>query len=368
MSSYNTQYTPVAQVMSQPEAETYHDFALFDVNEPSTHASGNSPLFSNKDAIFLQQAYGKNRLFPLGLTASPTFPSTRPLPYPFSQSGLLDLQPETTQANDQFNFNFDITLTPFAESHFDTPENTPFSEFYPTPILKTPYFTPFETPYQDFEQDPLLSPAIAFNEFEKDEGYGTTDYKRIFSPDHFDGNPSTLLHTTEKPIIDFEAAEYDPEETTGNLIEPLGNTGYMDDVSSLPPPEQRKRKSSSSDCEPVRRFSCKHPGCDKAFARLFNLNTHAKTHDPNREKPFACKECAKSFARKHDLFRHEASVHRGERLFTCKRCSKPFSRKDALRRHVAIKGCPGTGSVADNDIDMDSGVSTSGSEDSSAEA
>jgi len=268
-----------------------------------------------------------------------------------------------------FRFNFNtIALTPFIDSPFNTPAESPYSDFF----QNTPFFTPYETPFEDFEQDPLLSPVTAFKEFEKDEGYGTTEYKRIYSPDRFDGNPSTLLHTAEKPIIDFEAAAYDPDETTGTLIEPLGSTSYMDDpVSSASSSSDRKRKSTSSDSSDRlslgRRFPCKHPGCDKAFARLFNLNTHEKTHDPQREKPFTCKECTKSFARKHDLYRHEASVHRGERHFTCKRCAKPFSRKDALRRHVAIKGCPGTGSVADGDIEMDSGVSTSGSDDSSAE-
>ncbi|RUS13757.1 hypothetical protein BC937DRAFT_94828 [Endogone sp. FLAS-F59071] len=342
-SPQNTQYTPVAQVMSH--SDSYQDFALFDTNEPSTHASCTASPFSDKDEIFLQQAIG--------------------------------LLESAHQANDHtfnnhtFNdhpFQFFGTITPFIDSPFETPDESPYTDFFSTPIINhqnTPFFTPFETPHEEFEPDPELSP-FEKHPFEKDEGYGTAEFKRIYSPDRFDGNPSTLLHTAEKPIIDFEAAAYDPDETTGTLIEPLGSTSYMDEVPSSSSSSDRKRKNSSLDTI-TRRFPCKHPGCDKAFARLFNLNTHEKTHDPHREKPFRCRECTKSFARKHDLYRHEASVHRGERHFTCKRCAKPFSRKDALRRHVAIKGCPGTGSTAENDIDMDSGVSTSGSDDSSAE-
>ncbi|KAI8350299.1 hypothetical protein B0O80DRAFT_389281 [Mortierella sp. GBAus27b] len=48
--------------------------------------------------------------------------------------------------------------------------------------------------------------------------------------------------------------------------------------------------------------------------------------------------CGKSFSRKHDLQRHEASVHKGERNFVCETCTKSFARQDGLRRHLAVKG------------------------------
>ncbi|KAI8596537.1 hypothetical protein EDD21DRAFT_296406, partial [Dissophora ornata] len=85
----------------------------------------------------------------------------------------------------------------------------------------------------------------------------------------------------------------------------------------------------------AKRFSCIHPGCDRQFARLFNLHTHERTHDPLQVRPFVCSVavCSKRFSRKHDLQRHEASVHKGERNYRCPTCSKPFSRQDGLRRH-----------------------------------
>ncbi|THH23106.1 hypothetical protein EUX98_g8071 [Antrodiella citrinella] len=54
------------------------------------------------------------------------------------------------------------------------------------------------------------------------------------------------------------------------------------------------------------------PTCRRAFARQFNLKTHQQTHDPNRSKPFACKHsgCGRAFSRKHDLTRHQTSLHR----------------------------------------------------------
>ncbi|KAK3810148.1 MAG: hypothetical protein J3Q66DRAFT_260561, partial [Benniella sp.] len=87
-------------------------------------------------------------------------------------------------------------------------------------------------------------------------------------------------------------------------------------------------------------FVCIHPDCGRRFARLFNLHTHERTHDPHQVRPYVCEvaECGKAFSRKHDLQRHDASVHKGERNFRCDYCHRPFSRQDGLRRHLTVKG------------------------------
>ncbi|KAG0360503.1 hypothetical protein BGZ54_009494 [Gamsiella multidivaricata] len=97
----------------------------------------------------------------------------------------------------------------------------------------------------------------------------------------------------------------------------------------------RKKKPDAD-----KRFLCIHPGCGRRFARLFNLHTHERTHDPCQVRPFVCPalHCTKAFSRKHDLQRHEASVHKGERNYKCPTCFKPFSRQDGLRRHLVVKG------------------------------
>ncbi|KAF9918081.1 hypothetical protein BX616_010290 [Lobosporangium transversale] len=91
--------------------------------------------------------------------------------------------------------------------------------------------------------------------------------------------------------------------------------------------------------EAAKRFPCTHPGCELRFARLYNLRTHERTHDPNQIRPFVCTagNCSKAFSRKHDLQRHQASVHQGERNFKCHHCKKLFSRPDGLRRHLSVK-------------------------------
>ncbi|KAG0273917.1 hypothetical protein BGZ95_010274 [Linnemannia exigua] len=79
-------------------------------------------------------------------------------------------------------------------------------------------------------------------------------------------------------------------------------------------------------------FPCEFSGCNKVFARLYNLKSHSKTH--TNERPFVCAHCELAFARGHDLKRH-VKVHGGEKPFTCSGCSKSFSRLDALGRHRA---------------------------------
>ncbi|KAI7903499.1 uncharacterized protein BX663DRAFT_506677 [Cokeromyces recurvatus] len=84
-----------------------------------------------------------------------------------------------------------------------------------------------------------------------------------------------------------------------------------------------------------RRFKCHI--CQAMFNRRYNLGTHIKTHDKNRNKEFTCSICQKSFDRKHDMTRHVATVHKGERAFRCKYCTSSFSRKDVLARHCMQK-------------------------------
>ncbi|KAF9113683.1 hypothetical protein BGX27_001046 [Mortierella sp. AM989] len=91
--------------------------------------------------------------------------------------------------------------------------------------------------------------------------------------------------------------------------------------------------------ESPRQFACSQ--CGRAFSRLFNLNTHERTHDRSKARLFPCPEqgCKKSFTRKNDLQRHQISIHGVMNIYSCQKCKKSFSRRDALRRHMELKNC-----------------------------
>ena len=51
-----------------------------------------------------------------------------------------------------------------------------------------------------------------------------------------------------------------------------------------------------------------------------------------QEKPFACLQCAKEFAQKCLLKRHQL-IHSGEKPHICSKCDKGFSSKGNLTKH-----------------------------------
>ncbi|KAI1315710.1 hypothetical protein EDD11_000418 [Mortierella claussenii] len=91
-----------------------------------------------------------------------------------------------------------------------------------------------------------------------------------------------------------------------------------------------KQNTAASIPEGSPSFPCTYPGCEKVFARLYNLKSHSRTHTD--ERPFVCSNCQLAFSRNHDLRRH-VKIHGGDKVFKCDGCGKSFSRLDALGRH-----------------------------------
>ncbi|KAI9332783.1 hypothetical protein BDR26DRAFT_868891 [Obelidium mucronatum] len=97
--------------------------------------------------------------------------------------------------------------------------------------------------------------------------------------------------------------------------------------------------SSSSSSKGIgnNRHICTWDGCGKAFKTHWHLLSHSNSH--TNVKLFNCGVCELSFARKHDLSRHERSVHAvkaGAHVFACQVCGKGFGRVDSMKRHVKI--------------------------------
>ena len=101
-------------------------------------------------------------------------------------------------------------------------------------------------------------------------------------------------------------------------------------------PKPRARRHSIGSANEV--IKCPFPGCDKIFNRSYNFKSHLKIH--SGEKPFQCNHCELSFARCHDMRRHE-KIHKKEfqNLNRCDFCNKAFSRPDALNRHIKLNSC-----------------------------
>ncbi|KAJ2926762.1 hypothetical protein H1R20_g10355, partial [Candolleomyces eurysporus] len=76
-------------------------------------------------------------------------------------------------------------------------------------------------------------------------------------------------------------------------------------------------------------YPCHITGCCKIFSRLYGLRAHQRNHAVHR--PFRCTICPASFARNHDLKRHNRLHDR--KAWKCAACQKIFSRRDAFKRH-----------------------------------
>ncbi|NXD18628.1 ZN391 protein, partial [Nothocercus nigrocapillus] len=107
--------------------------------------------------------------------------------------------------------------------------------------------------------------------------------------------------------------------------------GIRRDPSAFPPPPGHGLldvKSQESVHEKERPYPCAE--CGKSFNRLTHLKTHQRTH--TGVKPYACGECGKSFGHLSTLTTHQR-LHTGERPYSCGACAKTFTNPSDLNKH-----------------------------------
>ncbi|KAF9327940.1 hypothetical protein BG006_008833 [Podila minutissima] len=372
-------YLPATAPVSSESAESalYHslftmpapintisqDFCLFDADE----SSFDYPLFaakSNNISLGTKQLAQLNNIF------------TNPLCTPQTPSlDLVDSSSATASASfakpDAFGFDGcsafldDSSLAQAQAQQQQALLDTPFTPYLDTP-METPYLTDFglegdkviaDTAYPSLFSDFTFDFSAQSNVFTIEPnmlfpGDSQDIFATLPSPSFSDISGSTLSSAPNSPLKSLLGDCSDDEDNefvssrAAALVCGLKRNAAGAEFDLTP----MAKKSALRPALPMgfagakkpaatKRFSCSHSGCDRRFARLFNLHTHEKTHDPEQARPFICPEadCAKAFSRKHDLQRHEASVHKGERNFACTTCKKPFSRQDGLRRHLAVK-------------------------------
>merc|ERR1719195_369085 len=96
-----------------------------------------------------------------------------------------------------------------------------------------------------------------------------------------------------------------------------------------------------------RTFPCQQ--CGKQFAKMSKLTQHMKTHSPEDHYKHPCDICGKKFTRPQHVIRHKL-LHTGEKPHACPNCDKSFAREDKLKHHL-LKGCTATGNELDQSID-----------------
>ncbi|NXY92520.1 ZN384 protein, partial [Alcedo cyanopectus] len=73
-----------------------------------------------------------------------------------------------------------------------------------------------------------------------------------------------------------------------------------------------------------RPYKCAHPGCEKAFTQLSNLQSHRRQH--NKDKPFKCHNCHRAYTDAASLEVHLAThTVKHAKVYTCSICTRAYT-------------------------------------------
>lgn len=86
-----------------------------------------------------------------------------------------------------------------------------------------------------------------------------------------------------------------------------------------------------------RPFKCDQASCNASFVQRFDLETHrSSVHD--KRKDYQCDQCDRTFSQRSNLHTHVKITHDAQSVdsLRCETCSKSFKSKSRLRQHVTV--------------------------------
>nr|XP_054586026.1 zinc finger protein 362a isoform X5 [Nothobranchius furzeri] len=83
-----------------------------------------------------------------------------------------------------------------------------------------------------------------------------------------------------------------------------------------------------------RPYKCAHPGCEKAFTQLSNLQSHQRQH--NKDKPFKCSDCFRAYSDSASLQIHlSAHAIKNAKAYCCSLCGRAYTSETYLMKHMS---------------------------------